>query len=817
MSRPAFRRPNYDDDEQEVESVLAKEQRPGTSEESTSIIYHNSHLALSIQQQRSRLPIAKLKNQLLYLVERFRCVVVVGETGSGKSTQVPQFLAEAGWADNGLQIAITEPRRLATRVASEVGCSLGERVGFVLRFNEVMSEKTQIKFMTDGILLRELHGDPLLTKYSVVIVDEAHERSITTDLILGLLKRVLSVRLDLRVIVMSATVDAELFKEFFEFNDTADESKDTSVIVSVEGRMFPVSVFYTKVPVPDYVKATTEAIINIHKTEKHGDILAFLTGQDEVEQVCGELRELSRHLKGYDRLRILPLYSGLSQQQQIGVFDSAAYGTRKVIVSTNLAETSVTIPGIVYVVDSGFVKLRVNNVHSNIETLMTLKISKSSAKQRAGRAGRVLAGKCFRLYPESEYAKLPPSQIPEIQRVNLASAILQLKALGIQNLLKFSYISRPPSQLVIQGLHLLYALEAIDDNGLMTNPVGTTMSSLALNPMHAKVLLSSAKYECSEEIAAILAMLQIQNVFNPLDNRHMAEVTKRKFAVEEGDHLTLLNVYLKFVENGVYLTLRDSTSFNMFKGSALMYCKEYPKLVVFTDVLQNSIRDCSVIEMEWLQEIAGHYYDFGLVKAILIEGIATEFRNLKAAISRLKRTGEGDDLEELQQSVDALIDLVCDLDLALDFCKLEGLKIVEELLNKFSDSINQRVIPIISEISQNNPSVQQQVLKTKLLESLLLLLDESSETTSAVRFIKLGGLETVMQTFDSAIKNGDARLVLRCVVMVVNSKRSAAPELLKRLSINPEVYYERMRSALKDSGESDKYNEALEYLESDPV
>ncbi|KAI6196956.1 hypothetical protein M3Y94_01168600 [Aphelenchoides besseyi] len=677
MSRPAFRRPNYDDDEQEVESVLAKEQRPGTSEESASIIYHNSHLALSIQQQRSRLPIAKLKHQLLYLVERFRCVVVVGETGSGKSTQVPQFLAEAGWADNGLQIAITEPRRvaaitLATRVASEVGCTLGERVGFVLRFNEVMSEKTQIKFMTDGILLRELHGDPLLTKYSVIIVDEAHERSITTDLILGLLKRVLSVRLDLRVIIMSAT--------FFEFNDTADESKDTSVIVSVEGRMFPVSVFYTKVPVPDYVKATTEAIINIHKTEKHGDILAFLTGQDEVEQVCGELREMSRHLKGYDRLRILPLYSGLPQQQQIGVFDSAAYGTRKVIVSTNLAETSVTIPGIVYVVDGGFVKLRVNNVHSNIETLMTLKVSKSSAKQRAGRAGRVLAGKCFRLYPESEYAKLPPSQIPEIQRVNLASAILQLKALGIQNLLKFSYISRPPSQLVIQGLHLLYALEAIDDNGLMTNPLGTTMSSLALNPMHAKVLISSAKYECSEEIAAILAMLQIQNVFNPLDNRHMAEVTKRKFAVEEGDHLTLLNVYLKFVEsgksskwcrehyvnykglcsadsicdqlkrqmkrfdipivscrnligqnsriirailtgffgqvaqlkNGVYLTLRDSTPFKVFKGSALMYCKEYPKLVVFTDVLQNSIRDCSVIEMEWLQEIAGHYYDFGL-------------------------------------------------------------------------------------------------------------------------------------------------------------------------------------------------------------
>jgi ATP-dependent RNA helicase DDX35 len=202
--------------------------------------------------------------------------------------------------------------------------------------------------MTEGILLRELHSCPLLTKYSVIILDEAHERSVNTDILLGVIRRIIKIRIDLRVIIMSATADAELFRDFFEMNEGTDESKNTSIILSVEGRMFPVSVFYTKVPVPNYVKATIDTCINIHKTERHGDILAFLTGQDEVEQVCAELIEASRELKGYDRMCVLPLYSGLSQQQQIRVFDSASYGTRKIIVSTNIAETSVTIPGICY-------------------------------------------------------------------------------------------------------------------------------------------------------------------------------------------------------------------------------------------------------------------------------------------------------------------------------------------------------------------------------------------------------------------------------------------------------------------------------------
>ncbi|CAD5212351.1 unnamed protein product [Bursaphelenchus okinawaensis] len=673
-----FVRPSYDEEDQD----LALEQRSGANED---FVFQNPSLALSISQTRKRLPIAKYERQILYLCERFRTVIIVGETGSGKSTQVPQFLADNGWAQNGQQIAITQPRRvaavtLAARVATEMRCPLGDKVGYVLRFNQVMSENTQIKYMTDGILLREFQSDPLLTKYSIVIVDESHERTATTDLLLGLLKRVLNVRLDLKLVVMSATMDAEVFKDFFETNDSSDKSLDTAQIISVEGRMYPVSIFYSKVPCPDYVKAAVDAAIFIHKTEKHGDILIFLTGQDEVETALRMIIDASKSLKQYGNVRVFPLYSGLSQKQQLAAFDSAAYGTRKIIVSTNVAETSVTISGVCYVIDCGFMKLRVYNTDNGVETLQTVKTSKSSAKQRAGRAGRIHPGKCYRLYPEEEYQKLLPSQVPELQRTDLSQVILTLKSLGINNFLKFQFPSRPPSQLVIQALNSLFALGAIDEDGMLTKPLGHTMSTFPLPPMHVKVLVSAATYECSEEMAAVLAMMQIQNVFIPGDNRHMAEVTKRKFAVEEGDHLTNLNVYTNFVENGKsskwcrdhyvnykglcsahniceqlkrylrkfdiplksckgligetarirrclltgffsqcarydhtgqYVTLRDSIPFKVYKGSTVMYRKDYPKYVVFTDVLQNSIRDLSVIELEWLREIAGHYYDFG--------------------------------------------------------------------------------------------------------------------------------------------------------------------------------------------------------------
>uniref|UniRef100_A0A183BP15 RNA helicase n=1 Tax=Globodera pallida TaxID=36090 RepID=A0A183BP15_GLOPA len=657
---------------------------------SASIVCHNPYLAMSVQQQRQRLPIAKCRNHLLYLCEHFQTIIVVGETGSGKSTQLPQYLAEFGWAEGGQQICITQPRRvaaisLASRVADEMMCRLGDAVGYAVRFDECISAQSRIKFLTDGILLRELMSDPLLQAYSVVIVDEAHERSVNTDLIIGLLRKIVAIRDDLRVIISSATIEAEIFRDFFELNDNPQQKpdKNTATIISVEGRMFPVATFYTKVGVPDYVQTTVETVLRLHDVEPSGDILAFLTGQDEVERACDFLRKAAKMLsKDKDKLLVVPLYGGLPAREQFRAFDSAPYQSRKAIITTNIAETSVTIAGVCYVIDCGFVKMRVFSPKLGMETLMIAACSKSSAEQRAGRAGRVRPGKCFRLYPESEFRRLPRATLPEIQRCDLSSVVLRMKALGVQNVLKFHYLSRPSSVAMVQALQLLFALKAIDEDGLLVNPLGLHMAELPLAPMHAKALIASVELECSSEVATIIAMMQIRDVFvQPTGAKHKAELSRRSFSVEEGDHLTLLNVYSSFVEHdrslawcqqnflnykalcraesiraqfvgflkngdklrvisckdtigdtakirrallsgffsqiayydhtGLYVTVKGEHSFKAYKGSVLMYRKEYPKWVLFTDVMQNSIRDLSEIDPAWLEHIAPHYYEFG--------------------------------------------------------------------------------------------------------------------------------------------------------------------------------------------------------------
>ncbi|VDM68024.1 unnamed protein product, partial [Strongylus vulgaris] len=301
---------------------------------------------------------------------------------------------------------------LATRVAEEKETILGQDVGYTVRFDDVTDDRTKIKFMTDGILLRELLTDPLLSKYSVIMIDEAHERTCNSDILLGLLRKVLIVRSDLRIIVSSATLDAELFRDFFELNESDDHSRDTACIMSVEGRTHPVAIYHTKTmimqsaityfcsrAVPDYIKATVDTVLEIHKKEIPGDVLVFLTGQDEVIQVCEMLSDGAERIRNVDKLWIVPCYGALPPRDQLKAFDSTPHGTRKVVVATNIAEASVTIPGIAYVVDCGFVKLRAMNPDNGIETLMRLPISKSSAEQRAGRAGRIRPGKAYRLYP----------------------------------------------------------------------------------------------------------------------------------------------------------------------------------------------------------------------------------------------------------------------------------------------------------------------------------------------------------------------------------------------------------------------------------
>ncbi|XP_021039250.1 probable ATP-dependent RNA helicase DHX35 isoform X1 [Mus caroli] len=539
--------------------VSISEERQSVTENSGTTIIYNPYAALSIEQQRQKLPVFKLRNHILYLVENYQTVVIVGETGCGKSTQIPQYLAEAGWTAEGRVVGVTQPRRVAAvtvagRVADERGAVLGHEVGYCIRFDDCTDPlATRIKFLTDGMLVREMMVDPLLTKYSVIMLDEAHERTLYTDIAVGLLKKIQKKRGDLRLIVASATLDAEKFRDFFNQNETSDPARDTSVTLTVEGRTFPVDIFYLQSPVPDYIKATVDTVVKIHQTEGDGDILAFLTGQEEVDTVVSMLMEQARALArtGMKKhLRVLPMYAGLPSFEQMKVFERVSHSVRKVIVATNVAETSITISGIVYVIDCGFMKLRAYNPRTAIECLVVVPVSQASANQRAGRGGRNRSGKCYRLYTEEAFDQLPQSTVPEMQRSNLAPVILQLKALGIDNVLRFHFMSPPPAQSMVQALELLYALGGLDKDCRLTEPLGMRIAEFPLNPMFAKMLLESGNFGCSQEVLSIAAMMQIQNVFVfPSNQKSQATRVHRKFAVEEGDHLTMLNVYEAFIKH----------------------------------------------------------------------------------------------------------------------------------------------------------------------------------------------------------------------------------------------------------------------------
>ncbi|KUI58737.1 putative ATP-dependent RNA helicase DHX35 [Cytospora mali] len=508
------------------------------------------------------LPIAKHRESILYLVETRQILIVVGQTGSGKTTQIPQFLEKAGWCSDGKVIAVTQPRRVAAttvalRVAEEYGCEVGKEVGYSIRFEDVSSAATRIKFLTDGLLIREALVDPLLSRYSVIMVDEAHERSISTDILLGLLKKILKRRPDLRIIVSSATLQAEDFLTFFtKHGDEAlseDTTKSIGAILSLEGRTHPIDILYLESPAEDYVEMSISTVLDIHTKEPKGDILVFLTGREEIDYAVNAVAERSAGLPpSSTTLLPLPLHAGLSTEQQMYVFEQAPDNMRKVIFSTNIAEASVTIDGIVYVVDSGYVKQRAYNPKSGIETLTATPVSKAAAAQRAGRAGRTKPGKCFRLFTEEAYITLPDANIPEIQRSNLASFILQLKALGIDNVLRFDYLTPPPAELMTKALELLYSLGALDDYAKLTRPLGMRMAELAVEPMMAKTLLSAPAFGCLSEILTIAAMTSLGgSVWIQEDGeKKQFESTRRKFAVEEGDHLTLLNVYQTFVGKG---------------------------------------------------------------------------------------------------------------------------------------------------------------------------------------------------------------------------------------------------------------------------
>lgn len=389
------------------------------------------------------------------------------------------------------------------------------------------------------------------------MVDEAHERSLSTDILLGVLKKIHKRRPELRIIISSATLQAEQFLEFFMSDEEELKIGATQavegIILSLEGRMYPVDMLFSEQPVEDYVETAVQTVFEIHTKEPDGDILVFLTGREEIDSAVQALSERAAQLHPRAQtIMALPLYAGLPTEQQMYVFEEAPENTRKIIFSTNIAEASVTIEGIVYVVDCGYVKMRAFNPTTGIETLTATSISKASATQRAGRAGRTRPGKCFRLYTEASYQGLPETSIPEVQRSNLAPVVLQLKALGIDNIVRFPFITSPPAELLVRALELLYSLGALDDYAKLTRPLGTRMAELAVEPMMAKTLLTASSFGCLSEMLTIAAMTTLGGAiwFHHDGEKKSMESARRKFAAEEGDHLTLLNVYQAFITKG---------------------------------------------------------------------------------------------------------------------------------------------------------------------------------------------------------------------------------------------------------------------------
>lgn len=500
---------------------------------------------LSLLEQRRSLPIYKLRDDLTKAVTDNQILIVIGETGSGKTTQITQYLAESGFTTRG-KIACTQPRRVAAmsvakRVAEEYGCRLGQEVGYTIRFEDCTSPETIIKYMTDGMLLRECLMDLDLKSYAVIMLDEAHERTIHTDVLFGLLKQAVQKRPELKLIVTSATLDAVKFSQYFF----------EAPIFTIPGRTFPVEILYTKEPETDYLDASLITVMQIHLREPPGDILLFLTGQEEIDTACEILYERMKSL-GPDvpELIILPVYSALPSEMQTRIFEPAPPGSRKVVIATNIAETSLTIDGIYYVVDPGFVKQKVYNSKTGMDSLVVTPISQAAAKQRAGRAGRTGPGKTYRLYTERAYRdEMLPTPVPEIQRTNLATTVLQLKTMGINDLLHFDFMDAPPVESLVMALETLHSLSALDDEGLLTR-LGRRMAEFPLEPNLSKMLIMSVSLQCSDEILTIVSMLSVQNVFyRPKDKQSVADQKKAKFNQTEGDHLTLLAVYNSWKSN----------------------------------------------------------------------------------------------------------------------------------------------------------------------------------------------------------------------------------------------------------------------------
>ncbi|KAG9508555.1 Pre-mRNA-splicing factor ATP-dependent RNA helicase DHX16, partial [Fragariocoptes setiger] len=690
------KRYNYVGDDEELREQELKREKATSSKPNDPY----AEAKEKIRETQKSLPVYKFKDKIIELVRKHQVLVIEGETGCGKTTQIPQYLADAGFAEFDKKtncatkrIGCTQPRRIAAmsvaaRVAQEynakfdykVDTKLGDKIGYSIRFEDCSSDATLIKYMTDGMLLREFLDSPTLEGYSVIIIDEAHERTLHTDILFGLVRDILKARSDFRLIISSATLDTEKFREFF----------DGAPLLRIPGRVHNVDVFWSEAPVSDYLSVCVHTVLKIHKNENDydGDILVFLPGQEEIEWVQENLEQAADKLeKEVKELRVMPLFANLPTDLQASVFEPTPTGARKVVLATNIAETSLTIDGIVYVIDSGFYKVNFFNPRTRIDSLVVQRVSKASAKQRKGRAGRVREGQCYRLFTREEYTQMDDDPVPEIQRVNLGNVVLLLKTMYVNDIFAFDYLDPPPQVTLVFAAEQLYALGAMNEHGQLTT-LGRKMADFPIDPMMSKALIASEKYKCSQDVLTIISMLNINGAifYRPKDKAKYADEARKSFYHTDGDHIMLLNIYNNWAESGFskqwcsdnfvqyrsmcrardvfeqmynlmeraeikieanpsdtvairkailsgfyyniakvarhcqYKTWSKQQSVYIHPTSALFEDPKRPRVIMYNDILETKkehMRFCSRIEPEWLLEIAPHCFKKEEVESLI--------------------------------------------------------------------------------------------------------------------------------------------------------------------------------------------------------
>ena len=493
----------------------------------------------------TELPVNERRAEIGELISKHQVVIVCGETGSGKTTQLPKICLELGRGTTGL-IGHTQPRRIAARstaarIAQELESELGQVVGYKIRFTDRTSPQSYIKLMTDGILLAETQGDPWFAQYDTLIIDEAHERSLNIDFLLGYLKQLLPKRPDLKVIITSATIDAERFARHFAVNGKA------APVIEVSGRMYPVDIRYRPVQTEeaeedderDLYDAIVDACDELNRIGP-GDILVFLPGEREIRDAAEALRKHT-FSRGGASTEILPLFARLSAEEQSRIFKP--HQGRRIVLATNVAETSLTVPGIRYVVDSGLARVKRYSYRNKVEQLQVEKIAQASANQRAGRCGRVSAGVCIRLYDEEDFGKRPAYSDPEILRSSLAGVILRMKALRLGDVESFPFIEAPPSRAISDGYQLLQELGAVTDERALT-PVGNELAKMPLDPRVARMIVAARDEGCLKEMLVIAAALTVQDPRErPQEKQGTADAAHKKFADEKSEFLSWLKLW----------------------------------------------------------------------------------------------------------------------------------------------------------------------------------------------------------------------------------------------------------------------------------